>query len=75
MNEKIKKLHQRAHEIFTTEYLCSGKPREEWRSVPEILTKLILDECAGLTLDYKNQSYYEGWLDYREEIKRHFGVA
>lgn len=36
--------------------------------------KLIIEESATLTLDYKNQSYYDGWLDYREEIKRHFGL-
>ena len=36
--------------------------------------ELIVRECAELTLDHKNDNYYNGWLDYRDEIKRHFGV-
>lgn len=36
--------------------------------------ELIIRECAELTLDHKNDNYYNGWLDYRDEIKRHFGV-
>jgi hypothetical protein len=35
---------------------------------------LIVQECTELTLDHKNDDYYNGWLDYRDEIKRHFGV-
>jgi len=43
---------------------------------PELnkLVMLVLEECIELTLDYKNNEYYTGWLDYREEIKNHFGV-
>lgn len=36
--------------------------------------ELIVKECAELTLDYKNDEHYNGWLDYRDEIKKHFGV-
>jgi hypothetical protein len=36
--------------------------------------ELIVRECAELTLDHKNDDYYAGWLDYRDEIRRHFGV-
>ena len=38
------------------------------------LAELIVKECSELTLDHKNDDYYNGWLDYRDEIKRHFGV-
>jgi hypothetical protein len=38
------------------------------------LAELIVQECSELTLDHKNDDYYNGWLDYRDEIKRHFGV-
>ena len=36
--------------------------------------ELIVQECAGLTLDYKNDQHYQGWLDYRNEIRKHFGI-
>lgn len=36
--------------------------------------ELIVHECAKLTLDYKSDQYYNGWLDYRDEIRKHFGV-
>jgi hypothetical protein len=36
--------------------------------------ELIIKECSELTLDFKNTEHYNGWIDYREEIKKHFGV-
>lgn len=30
----------------------------------------IIEECASLTLDYKNEDHYSGWIEYREEIRR-----
>jgi hypothetical protein len=36
--------------------------------------ELIIQECATLTLDHRSDDYYQGWLDYRDEIKQHFGV-
>jgi hypothetical protein len=50
----------------------SGK----WMGVEhvETLVELIVRECAELTLNHKNDDYYNGWLDYRDEIKRHFGI-
>jgi hypothetical protein len=43
---------------------------------PELkqFAELIVRECAGVTLDYKNDDHYAGWLEYRDEIKRHFGI-
>lgn len=36
--------------------------------------ELIVKECAGITLDYKNDDYYNGWCDHSAEILEHFGV-
>jgi hypothetical protein len=36
--------------------------------------ELIVLECVELTIDYKNTDHYNGWLDYRDEIKKYFGV-
>jgi hypothetical protein len=40
----------------------------------ELFAERIIRKCAELTLDHKNADYYTGWMDYRDEIKRHFGV-
>ena len=34
--------------------------------------ELVVEECASLALDYKNDEHYAGWLDYRDEIRRQF---
>jgi len=34
----------------------------------------IIKECVELTLDYKNDQHYQGWIEYRDLIKQHFGV-
>ena len=44
------------------------------RCMAEKFSELIVKECSELTLDYKSDEYYHGWLDYRDEIKQHFGV-
>ena len=74
MNERIKELAELAHiEIEFDDYreirLCTahGPSLEKF-------AELIIRECAELTLDYKNDQHYQGWLDYRNEIKKHFGV-
>ena len=73
MNELIKELAEQAM-LFSHE-------NGGWRistHVPndfqEKFAELIVRECASLTLDYKSETYYTGWLDYRDEIKKHFGV-
>jgi hypothetical protein len=40
----------------------------------EYFAQLIIQECATLTLDHRSDDYYQGWLDYRDEIRQHFGV-
>jgi hypothetical protein len=34
----------------------------------------IVRECAGVTLDYKNNDHYAGWCDHSAEILTHFGI-
>ena len=66
MNQQIKKLVAQAGTD------TSGK----WISMDhaEKLAELIIQECATLTLDHRSDDYYQGWLDYRDEIRQHFGV-
>lgn len=40
----------------------------------EQFAQLLIQECAELTLSHRNDDYYNGWLDYRDEIRRHFGI-
>lgn len=40
----------------------------------EVFAKMLVQECASITLDYKNDDHYQGWLDHQEEILKHFGV-
>jgi hypothetical protein len=63
MNERIQELKDKA---WAT---C-----EEPEQYMDKFAELIIRECAELTLDHKNDDYYAGWLDYRDEIKKHFGV-
>jgi len=76
MNERIKQLAEKAREqaeLFNS--VRNKLTAEEWEEIyNEKFAELIVKECAELTLDYKNDQYYQGWLDYRDEIKQHFGV-
>lgn len=69
MNKRIKELAEQAG------YLPDSFGIGHW-DMPECkkFAELIIQEAASLTLNYKNESYYNGWLDYRDEIKRHFGI-
>ena len=66
MNEQIRELVAQAGTD------TSGK----WMGMDhaEKFAQLIIQECATLTLDHRSDDYYQGWLDYRDEIRRHFGV-
>jgi hypothetical protein len=76
MNERIEKLGEQAD--LLGEFTPTKIPGRYVGYITEeqILkfAELIIRECAELTLDHKNDDYYTGWLDYRDEIKRHFGV-
>lgn len=71
MNERIDDLMYRAG---LTAQGCWDEMDAYDRKAIMTLAELIVQECTELTLDHKNDDYYNGWLDYRDEIKRHFGV-
>jgi hypothetical protein len=72
MNERLKQLIKDAGAIP-----IHGKPKDRalvGYSNIEKLVELIIRECDTITLDYRNEEYYKGWLDYRDEIKKKFGI-
>ena len=76
MNERIRELAEQAGIHFGRSATLDGSniARFVTTSDMEKFAELIVRECSELTLDHKNDDYYNGWLDYRDEIKRHFGV-
>jgi hypothetical protein len=65
MNERIKEL---------AEHCTSYNNSDGWLFDKEKFAELVVKECSELTLDYKNDEHYAGWIDYRELIKQHFGI-
>jgi hypothetical protein len=80
MNERIRELKKQAWEYAMAVHdglIVPPLDKEVWpvdKVFDEKFAELIVRECAELTLDHKNDDYYAGWLDYRDEIKKHFGV-
>ena len=70
MNERIKELITQAG--FEPHYEPDGT--FSYSEQFEKFAELIVLECAGVTLDYKNDDYYNGWCDHSAEILEHFGV-
>jgi len=70
MNERIRQLAEQAGSTHKQNLGVYQFYTDELEKFAE----LIIRECAELTLDYKSEVYYNGWLDYRDEIKQHFGV-
>jgi hypothetical protein len=66
MNERIRELAEQAN--FTEQDIEDMSPGFKK------FAELIVQECAALTLDHRSDDYYQGWLDYRDEIRQHFGV-
>ena len=76
MNERIKQLAEQAgvlvdfgEDIKVGRWGIGGS----YQSM-EKFAELIVQECAGVTLDYKNHDHYTGWCDHAAEILKHFGV-
>lgn len=65
MNKKIKELALQAGGSHYPE--VGGAQLEKF-------AELLIKECAGVTLDYKNDDHYTGWCDHSAEILKHFGV-
>lgn len=70
MNERIKELWEQANTRFVNDYQLSGKPREEWRNVPDMFAELIIKECADLADDKAPKDPWAVGV----KIKQHFGV-
>ena len=66
MTERIQEL---VNQVGTD---TSGK----WVSIENLhrVAELIVRESTELTLDHPNADYYQGWLDYRDEIRQHWGI-
>ena len=73
MNERIRELVKQAGGIGHDDDGNELTPALVGKGL-EKFAELIVRECASLTLDHKSDDYYNGWLDYRDEIKKHFGV-
>jgi hypothetical protein len=73
MNKRIRELAHQARQIG--EYGNYGQIQLSPAQFEQKFAELIVAECAELTLDHKNDDYYAGWLDYRDEIRKHFGVG
>jgi hypothetical protein len=74
MNERIQELAEQAGFYVADGKIYIPSTSEEITTCQKKFAELIVQECTELTLDHKNDDYYNGWLDYRDEIKRHFGV-
>ena len=75
MNERIRELAEQARLLHKQIGPVVGTRHMKKKEQDlEKFAELIIRECAELTLDHKNDNYYNGWLDYRDEIKKHFGV-
>ena len=81
MNERIRKLYDQANSRYTNDYALSGKPREEWRSIPDLFAELIVRECTSICAKQAWESRTnDDWTEYNAlsrvagQIKQHFGV-
>lgn len=78
MNDRITELLPKPFRVQGQQISYDGYDKAfcDLYSVEQInkFAKLIIEECSELTLDYKNDQHYNGWLDYRDEIKKHFGI-
>lgn len=71
MNQKIQDLMY--HAGLTAQGCWDSMDQYDQEAITKF-AELLVKECADLRIDYGTDDYYNGWLDYREEIKRHFGV-
>lgn len=78
MNERIDFLVDKTADLMpgvcNIEYESGKLGVEFTEDALEKFVELLIGECSELTLDYYNNDHYRGWLDYREEIRKHFGI-
>ena len=69
------RLRDRLPNPFAVDYQHETGPLDLYTEVEMLkFAETIINECAMLTLDYKNEDHYTGWLDFRDHIRKHFGV-
>lgn len=73
MNKRIRELWEQANIRHTNDYALSNIPREEWPSIPEVFSELIVRECVtrikGCHLaEYTTQDEFE--LGYKKAIDK-----
>jgi hypothetical protein len=74
MNERIEELMFEAGRYADKNTGSSDRSGMWVYQYSEKFAELIVKECAGVTLDYKNHDHYTGWCDHASEILKHFGV-
>lgn len=71
---RIRNLAEQAGGYVSLSYEHDSKLILSGEDIVQKFAELIIRECAELTLDYKNDDYYNGWLDHQAEILTHFGL-
>jgi len=82
VTDRIGDIIKRAEQLTDSAHLnaCigadgTGDVVPDWHdTLHRSIALLLIQECTALTLDYKNDDHYNGWLDFRDEIRRHFGI-
>ncbi len=79
LNKRTRKLAKKAGFVFWSDEDWGPGPNAiDWSCTYdrelEKLVKLVVKECTSLTLDYKTNEHYTGWIDYQEAIKKHFKI-
>lgn len=78
INKRTRKLAKKAGFVFWSkkDTWGPGPKHVDWSATYdhelERLVELVATECASLTLDYKNNEHYTGWIEYQEAIKKRF---
>lgn len=82
MNEHIANLAEQAAQesaLIENEMNLEVVTEDKTYAIPaefiQRFAELIVQKCAEITLDYKNEDHYQGWLDHQEEILKQFGVT
>ena len=75
MNKLIKLFAEKADPAYTgIDGICCGDCLIG-NDVIQKFAESIIAECAGITLDFKNDEHYTGWTDHSAEILKHFGIT
>lgn len=82
MSDRISEIIKEAEQLTDSTHFnaCieadgTGGTVPDWHdTLHRSIALLLIQECTDLTLDYKNDDHYNGWLDFRDEIRKHFGI-